>query len=147
MRTNDCIALAGALTIFVVTVGVMIAMTIQYNVGRNLDRLARLASPQTTIETEINYYQPLTQSRHMHANMSSECLNCTFPFTYLGVTYEDCTTTDKGKSWCSNLTDEHGQHVDKQWMYCPMNTCRGCKLITPLSDWVLKFYNRSNFTP
>ena len=38
---------------------------------------------------------------------------CRFPFQYNGVAYNGCTLNDadQGKSWCSTLVDENGNHV------------------------------------
>lgn len=52
---------------------------------------------------------------------------CVFPFTFLGDTYESCTTSGRsdGKMWCaaSKSYDD-----DRKWGFCPdqgMNTICG----------------------
>lgn len=43
---------------------------------------------------------------------------CTFPFTYEGVTYDACTNVGHDKPWCSTETDANGIHVTDHWGNC-----------------------------
>merc|ERR1711974_111275 len=47
-------------------------------------------------------------------------VNCVFPFTFRGVTYDGCTTVADDQLWCSTLTDSDGVHIGGQgnWGYC-----------------------------
>ena len=46
--------------------------------------------------------------------------HCVFPFTYKGVTYKTCTTTesDNGAAWCATQVDSEGVVVNNQWQDC-----------------------------
>lgn len=43
---------------------------------------------------------------------------CTFPFTFLGNTYESCTASGRsdGKMWCSTTKSYDD---DRKWGFCP----------------------------
>ena len=45
---------------------------------------------------------------------------CTFPFTFLGKTYNGCTTVLSTRLWCSTKTDADGNHIlgEDTWGYC-----------------------------
>jgi len=45
---------------------------------------------------------------------------CVFPFTFEGVTYDECTpvTDPDDRMWCSIKTDNRDQHVRGEWGYC-----------------------------
>ena len=47
---------------------------------------------------------------------------CTFPFTYEGVKYNNCTVVNDpdGKPWCSTKVDDDGNHVQSggHWGHC-----------------------------
>ena len=44
---------------------------------------------------------------------------CVFPFSYEGVTYEDCTSVgNNGTDWCSTEVDENGEYVSGKWGNC-----------------------------
>ena len=43
---------------------------------------------------------------------------CVFPFTYMNVTYNNCTDAEFDQMWCSIATDANGTHIEGQWMLC-----------------------------
>jgi len=51
---------------------------------------------------------------------------CVFPFTYGGVAYDACTTSNHGgTAWCSTRTDSSGTHIYGQWGDCVCQVPRG----------------------
>ena len=45
--------------------------------------------------------------------------NCQLPFTYSGVTYDECTAIDNDDiPWCSTFVDGTGNHVKGHWGNC-----------------------------
>jgi len=59
------------------------------------------------------------------ANQGSKIVNqpCIFPFTYQGLTYNDCTTDGDKIPWCATATDKNGHLILDQWGYCS-NECQ-----------------------
>lgn len=47
-----------------------------------------------------------------------EDVDCVFPFTYRGVQYDKCTTTNSDFAWCSTQISSRGEHVKDQWGEC-----------------------------
>uniref|UniRef100_UPI00358EAFD6 72 kDa type IV collagenase n=1 Tax=Myxine glutinosa TaxID=7769 RepID=UPI00358EAFD6 len=49
---------------------------------------------------------------------NSEGSSCTFPFIFLGETFDTCTTTGRsdGKAWCATTSN---YDIDKKWGLCP----------------------------
>ena len=58
----------------------------------------------------------------MNAQLNVECTRqtndgpyydqgCIFPFIYRGETYDDCTTVDDGRAWCSVQVNENNEHT------------------------------------
>ena len=45
-------------------------------------------------------------------------MECNFPFIYEGVEYNECTTTEDSKPWCSVETNAAKEHVEGKWGYC-----------------------------
>jgi len=45
---------------------------------------------------------------------------CVFPFSYKGVTYNNCTNTgsDNGAAWCATQVDAEGEVVKNTWQDC-----------------------------
>ena len=51
-----------------------------------------------------NYYNS-TSDRDGKSGCSSACV---FPFTYMGVTYNGCTSDDHDRPWCATARDSDG---------------------------------------
>lgn len=51
---------------------------------------------------------------------------CAFPFTFLGDTYESCTTSGRsdGKMWCATTKSYDD---DRKWGFCPDQGKRICQ--------------------
>jgi cathepsin B len=45
-------------------------------------------------------------------------VQCVFPFTYHGTTYETCTTEDHDSAWCATQTTSSGNFVSDKWGIC-----------------------------
>jgi alkaline phosphatase D len=43
---------------------------------------------------------------------------CTLPFIYNGVKYEDCTDVDEDMPWCATAVDSVGNYFPGSWGYC-----------------------------
>ena len=51
---------------------------------------------------------------------------CNFPFTYLGVTYKECTTVAHHKLWCATQVDADGNY-NGNWKNCDKDCNKGGK--------------------
>ena len=55
---------------------------------------------------------------------TQKCTNCTFPFTYKGITHTACTFYGGySKPWCGTKVDENGVYQSGNWGYCNMDKC------------------------
>ena len=41
---------------------------------------------------------------------------CVFPFSYLGVTYLECTSAGSSSPWCATSVNDNGNYIT--WQYC-----------------------------
>ncbi|TRY78636.1 hypothetical protein TCAL_14433 [Tigriopus californicus] len=71
---------------------------------------------------------PLNFSDPAYSPVSSFCKNkaveCVFPFTYNGDSFDTCTSVDTEFSWCATLVDSDGNMVENFWGECDA----GCSL-------------------
>ncbi len=53
-------------------------------------------------------------------------VECVFPFTHEGTTYDSCTADGSagGSKWCATKVDADGNMVENFWGECDMSTCR-----------------------
>ncbi len=70
---------------------------------------------------------------------------CIFPFTYEGVTYNNCTIVNDpdDKPWCSTNLDEDGNHVvsGRYWGHCDQD----CNKISAKEKAEFSFVTKGEF--
>lgn len=72
-------------------------------------------------------------------NFSDGC--CVFPFTYIGITYNECTNVDHNQGWCATKVDAEGKYYGF-WKDCNENCKKGERnrfLIKKILHKTLKF--------
>jgi len=68
----------------------------------------------------------LEHERIKEFNEEASPMACQFPFIYKGVTYNECTTVEEDKPWCSTETNPTtNEHVGEggHWGYCFQENC------------------------
>ncbi len=65
-----------------------------------------------------------TKSMETTLSIPEWCQPCVFPFTYNGVTYDDCAydASSGWDPWCSTKTHE-GEYIDSYFQYCEEYSC------------------------
>merc|ERR1711972_409313 len=49
---------------------------------------------------------------------------CVFPFTFNGMTFQECTQAGHSELWCATQTDSGGNYVAGMWGQCSCQTCQ-----------------------
>jgi hypothetical protein len=65
---------------------------------------------------ENDGYTEVTERVFITVEPAEECA-CVFPFTYSGVTYDECTDVADTQTWCATSVDADGAY-EGNWIYC-----------------------------
>lgn len=91
----------------------------------------------TTFIKKPQFYPPLLPTAMSTVGGNAEGSPCVFPFTFLGDTYESCTTSGRsdGKMWCGTTKSYDD---DRKWGFCPdqgvNSICLGYEIRKTLSN-------------